>query len=121
MNIEKYTQNAQSAIIESQNLAIENGNQSLEAEHLNLALLRQKDGLIPKLITYMGADPKAVEAAVAFEVGKLPKVSGDAGQIYAVMSPTRGSSSGSPSWRPPGSSPGASIWRPWSSTARSTS
>lgn len=83
MNIEKYTQNAQSAIIESQNLAIENGNQSLEAEHLNLALLRQKDGLIPKLITYMGADPKAVEAAVAFEVGKLPKVSGDAGQIYA--------------------------------------
>ena len=30
MNIEKYTQNAQSAVIDAQNLAIEYGNPSLE-------------------------------------------------------------------------------------------
>ena len=52
MNIEKYTQNAQSAIMESQNIAIANGHQTLEVEHLHMALLTQKDGLIPKLLKY---------------------------------------------------------------------
>ena len=53
MNIDKYTQNAQSALLEAQSIATENGNQSLEPEHLNLALMRQKDGLIPKMLKYM--------------------------------------------------------------------
>ena len=47
MNIEKYTQNAQSAIIDCQNIAIEEGHQQIDGEHLHLALLMQKDGLIP--------------------------------------------------------------------------
>ena len=50
MNIEKYTQNAQAAIVEGQRIAIENGNPSLEPEHINLALLQQSDGLIPRLL-----------------------------------------------------------------------
>ena len=49
MNIEKYTQNAQSAIIDCQNIAIEEGHQQIDGEHLHLALLMQKDGLIPKV------------------------------------------------------------------------
>ena len=51
MNIEKYTQNAQAAV-EGQRIAIENGNPSLEPEHINLALLQQSDGLIPRLLKY---------------------------------------------------------------------
>ena len=50
MNIEKYTQNAQNAVMECQNLGISSGNQTLEPEHLHMALLRQHDGLIPKLL-----------------------------------------------------------------------
>ena len=64
MNIDRYTQNAQSAILDAQNIAGENGNQSLDPEHLNLALLRQQDGLIPRLLSYMEIDEKAVERAV---------------------------------------------------------
>ena len=81
MNIEKYTQNAQAAIVEGQRIAIENGNPSLEPEHINLALLHQSDGLIPRLLKYMEIDAKSVEKAVSELVDKLPKVSG--GQIYA--------------------------------------
>ena len=81
MNIEKYTQNAQAAIVEGQRIAIENGNPSLEPEHINLALLQQSDGLIPRLLKYMEIDANSVEKAVSELVDKLPKASG--GQIYA--------------------------------------
>ena len=56
MNIEKYTQNAQSAIMDCQNIAISEGHQMLDGEHLHLALLMQKDGLIPKLLQYNKVD-----------------------------------------------------------------
>ena len=56
MNFDKYTQNAQAAVADCQNIAIENGQQQLEGEHLHLALLRQQDGLVPRLLTYMGLD-----------------------------------------------------------------
>lgn len=82
MNIEKYTENAQQAVIDAQNIAINEGNQTMDGEHLHLALLTQTDGLIPKLIKYMGVDEKAFTAAVEQEVGKLPKVSGNADNVY---------------------------------------
>ena len=56
MNFDKYTQNAQAAVSASQEIAIANGQQQLEGEHLHLALLQQQDGLVPKLLTYMGLD-----------------------------------------------------------------
>ena len=45
MNFDKYTQNAQQAVADSQSVAIENGQQQLEGEHLHLALLSQQEGL----------------------------------------------------------------------------
>ena len=83
MNIEKYTQNAQQAVMDSQNIAVSEGNQTLEVEHLHLALLRQKDGLIPKLLKSMGVNESQFEGEVETEVAKLPKVSGGSGQLYA--------------------------------------
>ena len=64
MNIEKYTQNAQQAIMDCQNIAISEGHQMLDGEHLHMALLMQKDGLIPKLLKYMNVDTTAVIADV---------------------------------------------------------
>ena len=83
MNIEKYTQNAQSAIIDCQNIAIEEGHQQIDGEHLHLALLMQKDGLIPKLLKYMNVDATAMIADVEEELEKLPKVSGNADNMYS--------------------------------------
>ncbi|MGN0658096.1 MAG: ATP-dependent chaperone ClpB [Emergencia sp.] len=83
MNIEKFTQNAQSAIMDCQNIAISEGHQMLDGEHLHLALLMQKDGLIPKLLKYMEVEPAYLIAELQEEIEKLPKVSGDADNIYA--------------------------------------
>ena len=76
MNIEKYTQNAQAAILEAQNIAAENGNQSLEPEHINLALLKQQDGLIPRLLEHMDVDVKRFTGDASALVNRLPKISG---------------------------------------------
>ena len=83
MNIEKYTQNAQAAIVECQNIAISQGHQMLDGEHLHLALLTQKDGLIPKLLQYNKVDVEALKAALEAELAKLPKVSGAADNMYS--------------------------------------
>lgn len=83
MNIEKYTQNAQQAVMECQNIAISEGHQMLDGEHLHMALLMQKDGLIPKLLKYLNVDPTAVIADVEEQLEKLPKVSGAADNMYS--------------------------------------
>jgi len=83
MNIEKYTQNAQSAIVECQNIAISEGHQMLDGEHLHMALLQQKDGLIPKLLQYNKVDVSSVIADLQAELEKLPKVSGAADNMYS--------------------------------------
>ncbi|MCF0141387.1 MAG: AAA family ATPase, partial [Mogibacterium sp.] len=82
MNIEKYTQNVQSALVGAQNIAIENGHQMVDAEHVFMALLEQKDGLIPKLIKNMGSDCDALINDLQREMDKLPKISGS-DSVYA--------------------------------------
>ena len=84
MNIEKYTQNAQSAIIYCQNIAIEEGHQQIDGEHLHLALLMQKDGLIPKLLKFMEVNTGEIIGALESEIDKLPKVSGSAENMYST-------------------------------------
>ena len=84
MNIEKYTQNAQSAIIDCQNIAIEEGHQQIDGEHLHLALLMQKDGFIPKLLKFMEVNTGEIIGALESEIDKLPKVSGSAENMYST-------------------------------------
>ena len=84
MNFDLYTQNAQQAVADCQSIAIENGQQQLEGEHLHLALLRQREGLVPRLLTYMGLDVETLAGEVQREIDRLPKVSGGgADQLYA--------------------------------------
>ena len=76
MNFDQYTQNAQQAVADSQNVAIANGQQQLEVEHLHLALLQQREGLVPRLLNYMGLDVESLASEVQREIDRLPKVSG---------------------------------------------
>ncbi|MBQ5797976.1 MAG: ATP-dependent chaperone ClpB [Firmicutes bacterium] len=82
MNFEKWTERAQNAVMESQNLAISLGHQQMDGEHLHLALLTQNEGLISKLLKNMNVDPEAVRIDVNGELDKLPKVQGS-GSLYA--------------------------------------
>ena len=84
MNVEKYTQNAQQIVIECQNIAVAMGNQMVDGEHVHLALLKQQDGLIPKLLTAMGIDVAQVTADVEAEVDKIAKVSGGSDNMYGT-------------------------------------
>lgn len=74
MNFEKWTEKAQGAVMDCQNLGVQEGHQQLDGEHLHLALMLQQDGLIPKLLGYMGADAAAVTRELQAELDKLPKV-----------------------------------------------
>ena len=83
MNLDKYTQNAQGAIMDCQNIAIEEGHQQLDGEHLHLALVMQQDGLIPKLLKFMEINVGAVIGDLQQEMEKLPKVTGGADNMYS--------------------------------------
>lgn len=79
MNFEKWTEKAQGAVVECQNIAVAGGHQQLDGEHLHLALLRQPDGLIPKLLGYMGVEVPGIEEDVREVLDKLPKVQAQGG------------------------------------------
>ena len=63
MNINKYTEKAQEAVLAAQQLAEQANNAQVEPEHLLVALVDQKDGIIPDLLRKMNADPAAIDAA----------------------------------------------------------
>ena len=85
MNAQKFTQKSLEAIQEAQNTAIGRQNLQIEEEHLLLALLQQEGGLIPQLLTRMGADAGGLEREAERLVEGMPGVSGpgrEAGKIY---------------------------------------
>ncbi len=80
MNIHKFTQKSVEAINDCEKLAYEYGNQEIEQEHLLLALLRQQDGLIQKMIEKMEINKEHFMDNAVRHLEKRVKVSG--GQIY---------------------------------------
>ena len=76
MNINKYTEKAQEAILEAQQLADRDGNPEILPEHLLITLILQKDGIVPSIIQKIGADPAAVATAVGAELRRLPRAHG---------------------------------------------
>lgn len=85
MNIDKFTEKAQEVIASSQEIAIRLGHQQVDGEHIHLAMLDQDDGLIPKLISYMGINVEMYRNDVERELEKLPKVFGSgASSMYAT-------------------------------------
>jgi ATP-dependent Clp protease ATP-binding subunit ClpB len=80
MNLDKYTQKSQEAILNAQNLAQELNHQSIEPAHLFLALLRQDDGVVPAIVTKVAGSPAALREEVFQELEKHPKVYGASGE-----------------------------------------
>ncbi|MBN1318816.1 MAG: ATP-dependent chaperone ClpB [Anaerolineales bacterium] len=54
MNLNKFTQKAQEAILSAQNMAIEMSHSQIEPEHILLALLQQAGGVVPEVIEKIG-------------------------------------------------------------------
>ena len=83
MNLNQFTQKSVEAVQAAQQMASARQNQQIEQEHLLLALLEQKEGLIPQLIQKAGVEPATLRQKLTAAVERLPQVSGSgAGQMY---------------------------------------
>ena len=83
MNLNQFTQKSVEAVQAAQQMASARQNQQIEQEHLLLALLEQKEGLIPQLMQKAGVEPASLRQKLTAAVERLPQVSGSgAGQMY---------------------------------------
>ena len=82
MNFEKFTDRARGFIQAAQTVAQREDHQKLAPEHMLKALLDDEQGMAGNLITKAGGDAREVRAANDAAMAKLPKVTGDAGQVY---------------------------------------
>ncbi len=86
MNLEKYTEKAQEAVVLAQQWGLRLDHQQVDGEHLALALAEQEEGLIPRLLWVLGINPEDFSKELKRELDKQPKVYGNAAsQVY----PTR--------------------------------
>lgn len=81
MNLEKYTQKSQEAILAAQKIAENFDHQTIELPHLLLALLQQKDGVVPAIITKIAGSSLGLMEDVSKDLEKQPKVYGGNGQV----------------------------------------
>jgi len=78
MNINKYTEKAQEAILAAQQLAASLSHPLVEPEHLLVALLEQREGIVPEVFRKMGADPAAIGRVARELIEKIPQAYGGA-------------------------------------------
>ncbi len=84
MDIDKFTDKAQEAIGTAQEIALRLKHQQVDGEHLNMALLTQEDGLIPRLISFMGINSELMTKDIQNALDKQPAVYGSAASnLYA--------------------------------------
>ncbi|SMO89257.1 ATP-dependent chaperone ClpB [Ruegeria faecimaris] len=82
MDLNKFTERARGFVQAAQTIAMREGHQRLTPEHILKALMDDDQGLASNLITRAGGAPSRVVNALDASMAKIPKVSGDAGQVY---------------------------------------
>ncbi len=73
---DRLTLKSQEALQDAQSLATEQQNPELLPEHLLVALIRQKEGVVPPLLERAGVKPADLERRILSEIAGLPKVTG---------------------------------------------
>ncbi len=84
----RLTQRASEAVGAAQELAIRLSHQEVDGEHLLLALLRQQDGLVPRLLERLGISLAPLIARTEQELERRAKVHGgatEAGKVYVTQ------------------------------------
>ena len=76
MNLNKYTEKAQEAILAAQRSAEQSNHAQIEPEHLLLSLVEQADGIVPALLRKMGVEPKTLAEQLRAELAKQPAAYG---------------------------------------------
>lgn len=82
MDLTKFTERSRGFIQAAQTIATRDSHQRLAPEHILKALLDDDQGLASNLISAAGGKPADVVQSVALALSKMPRVSGDAAQVY---------------------------------------
>jgi len=85
MRLERFTEKAQEAFQEAQEIMNEQHHTQLDVEHIFLAMLRQSDGLTSRALERVNVNADMVIQRVERELEKSPKVYGQygfGGQVY---------------------------------------
>src|SRR5687768_2432822 len=76
MNLNKYTEKAQEAILAAQRLAEQSNHAQIDPEHLLQALAEQADGIVPALVQKMAADPRRLGEQLRADLSSQPSAYG---------------------------------------------
>jgi len=76
MNLDKYTQKSQEAILAAQQLAQNYNHQAIEPAHLLLALLQQDQGVVLAIVTKVAGSPLALRDELQKDLDNRPRISG---------------------------------------------
>ena len=82
MNMERFTERSRGVLQAAQTIAARENHQRLGPEHLLKALMDDEQGLAANLVARAGGAPRRVAEALETALAKIPKVSGDTGQVY---------------------------------------
>ena len=78
MNLNKFTEKAQEAVLAAPQLASELNHAQVEPEHLLVTLAEQQNGVVPSVLRRLGVEPAAVGGALRTYLAKQPKAHGGA-------------------------------------------
>jgi ATP-dependent Clp protease ATP-binding subunit ClpB len=76
MDLNRYTEKAQEALVQAQSLAREYHHSQIEPEHVLLALLQQSDGVVPQVIQGLGIQPGMLVQQLQADLSRRPRVHG---------------------------------------------
>ncbi|MDR1990216.1 MAG: ATP-dependent chaperone ClpB [Acidobacteriaceae bacterium] len=76
MNLKKYTEKAQEAVLAAQQLAEQSSHALIEPEHLLVTLAEQSEGIVPEVLRKMNADPLAIAEEARGLLAKMPQAYG---------------------------------------------
>ena len=85
MRFDRFTERAQDAAARAYEIVQRYGHTQVDTEHLFLALLEQRDGVVPQLLEHLDVDAAEVQDRIDEELRSSPKVSvygGGVGQIF---------------------------------------
>ncbi len=80
MNLDKLTVKAQEALGDAQSLMHSHNHSALDTEHLLLALLRQKDGVVPPLLDSLGVPAAQLDQQAQQLLSEKPRAYGESSQ-----------------------------------------
>ncbi|MEL6410575.1 MAG: ATP-dependent chaperone ClpB [Pseudomonadota bacterium] len=82
MDLSKFTERSRGFIQAAHVIATRESHQKLAPEHILKALMDDPEGMASNLVRRAGGAPEKVIQALDLQFGKIPKVTGDAGQVY---------------------------------------